>query len=51
MLSWLFANLKARFRRPQVVDDPWLHSPYGRILVDARDRAAELVKRYRDATE
>ena len=49
MISWLVRKLKALFQRPQPVHDPWLDSPHGRILLEARHRADELVKRYRNA--
>jgi hypothetical protein len=51
MFNRLFTKLMALFRRRPPVDDPWLRSPYGRILLEARHSADELVKRYRNATE
>jgi hypothetical protein len=49
MFRRLFTKLKVLFRGREVADDPWLHSQFGRILLETRRNAEELVKRYTHA--
>jgi hypothetical protein len=51
MISWLVRKFKELSRRRQPTDDSWALSPYGRILLEARHRIDELVKRYGNAPE
>lgn len=49
MLRWLVTKFKSLFHIRQAMDDPWLRSPYGQILLEVSKQADELVKRYRNA--
>jgi hypothetical protein len=49
MFNWLIGKFRTLFRLRDAPDDPWLRSPYGRILLEVRKHADELVKRYRNA--